>query len=99
MPESVCVPFPLHGLLELCQLEYLQYSLLDPSKTCPVPVCIPLCLSLASWLGGGAVCFDLFHFLPGLDCHWLEVLGGSQPDSLPQVLHSVQLLADLSVTF
>ena len=37
MPELVWVPFPLLGLLELCQLAYLQYGV--------------LCLDLA-WLVG-----------------------------------------------
>ena len=43
--ESVWVPFPLLVLLELCQLAHLQYWVLfDPSRTYPVPVCIPLYL-------------------------------------------------------
>ena len=54
--------FPLLGLLELCQLAYLQYGV--------------LCLDLA-WLVGifdGSeiyICFDLLSFLSGL--HWWEV--------------------------
>ena len=55
---SVWVPFPLLGLLELCQLAYLQYwssPLLDPSKTCPVPVCITLCLSRLCGVGCGDI--------------------------------------------
>ena len=53
--------------------------LLDWSKACPVPVCIPLCLSRLHGVGcgisqGTEICFDLLHFLPGL--HWWEVQHG-----------------------
>ena len=48
MPESVWVTFPflLLGLLELSAgILAILSPLLDPSKTCPVPVCNPLYLS------------------------------------------------------
>ena len=78
--------------------------LLDPSKTSPIPVCIPLCLSRLC--GGGHGDFQ-WHWgmiwpapLSGL--HWWEdwhelnglsgrVLGGSKHDSHCLFLHSVQL--------
>ena len=52
--ESVRVPFPLLGLLELSVgIPALSSPLLDPSRTCPVPVCVPLCLSHLRGVGCG----------------------------------------------
>ena len=80
MPESVWVFFSLLGLLELCQLAYLQYWVLcltharvGPSQ----PQSASLCVfhSFMGWVVGifnsNEVCFDLFHFLSGL--HGWEV--------------------------
>ena len=53
-PESVWVLFPLLGLLELSAgILAVLSPLLDPSKTCPVPVCIPLSLSRLHGVGCG----------------------------------------------
>ena len=79
MSELVWVPFPVLGLLELCQLAYLQYWVLCvwPIQDLPRPSLHPFVSFTASWSGlwgffyGTEVCFDLLHFLSGL--HWWEV--------------------------
>ena len=73
MLESVWVPFPTTwfawalsgGILAVLS------PLLDPSKTCPVPICMPLCLSQFHGVGCGdfEAVFSHVHF-SGLNPTW-----------------------------
>ena len=78
MPELVWVPFPLLGLLELCQLAYLQYWVLclthprlAPSQSASLCVFHGFVEWVVGSFDGTEVCFDLLRFLSGL--HWLEI--------------------------
>ena len=68
--KSAWVPFPLLGLLELCQLAYLQYWVLCLTHSRLALFSLHLSVSfMASWSGfvvifdSTEVCFDLFHRL------------------------------------
>ena len=70
--KSAWVPFPLLGLLELCQLAYLKYWFL--CLTHPrLPVCIPLCLSRIHVAGYGDIRQHWRMLWPAIRVHY-EIL-------------------------
>ena len=76
-PESIWVLFPLLGLLELCQLAYLQYWVilthprLAPSQSASLCVFYGFVEWVEAIFDGTEVCFDLLYFLSGLQ--WWDV--------------------------
>ena len=72
MLKLVWVPFPLLDLLELCQLAYSAW----PIKSCPVPVCIPLCLSWLYGVGCGDFQWHWSMLWPARLSAWFAFVGG-----------------------
>ena len=76
MPESVWVPFPLLGLLELCQLAYLQCWVLCLTH----PRLLPLPAPVAQWLARRTVGRKVWGSNP-IRVMWdFSALAGSYPE-------------------